>query len=78
MVQVRREKLLFDYMRALLDMILETDLSFSRHVRSKTKPAYYHLKNFARYVLFLVKSLFLVRNWLMSLSAAGWTIVINS
>ncbi len=39
-----------------LDVILESDLSFSRHVKAKTKPAYYHLKNFARNVLHLVKT----------------------
>ncbi len=29
-------------------MILETDLSFSSHVKAVTKSAYYHLKNIAR------------------------------
>ncbi len=31
-----------------LGVILETDLSFSSHVKAVTKPAYYHLKNIAR------------------------------
>ncbi len=31
-----------------LGMILETDLSFSSHVKAVTKSAYYHLKNIAR------------------------------
>ncbi len=31
-----------------LGVILETDLSFSSHVKSVTKSAYYHLKNIAR------------------------------
>ncbi len=30
-----------------LGVILETDLSFSSHVKAVTKPAYYHLKNIA-------------------------------
>ncbi len=30
------------------EMILETDLSFSSHVKAVTKSAYYHLKNIAR------------------------------
>ncbi len=31
-----------------LGVILETDLSFSSHVKAVTKSAYYHLKNIAR------------------------------
>ncbi len=31
-----------------LEVILETDLSFSSHVKAVTKSAYYHLKNIAR------------------------------
>ncbi len=31
-----------------IGVILETDLSFSSHVKAVTKSAYYHLKNFAR------------------------------
>ncbi len=31
-----------------LEVILETDLSFSSHIKSVTKSAYYHLKNIAR------------------------------
>ncbi len=31
-----------------LEVILETDLSFSSHVKTVTKSAYYHLKNIAR------------------------------
>ncbi len=31
-----------------LGVILETDLSFSSHVKAVTKPAYYYLKNIAR------------------------------
>ncbi len=31
-----------------LGVILETDLSFSSHVKAATKSAYYHLKNIAR------------------------------
>ncbi len=40
-----------------LGVILETDLSFSSHVKAVTKSAYYHLKNIARIdVLFPVKT----------------------
>ncbi len=31
-----------------LEVILETDISFSSHIKSVTKSAYYHLKNIAR------------------------------
>ncbi len=34
-----------------LGVILETDLSFSSHVKAVTKSAYYHLKNIARKIM---------------------------
>ncbi len=36
-----------------LGVILETDLSFSSHVKAVTKSAYHHLKNIARIQCFL-------------------------
>ncbi len=36
-----------------LGVILETDLSFSSHVKAVTKSAYYHLKNIARIRCFI-------------------------
>ncbi len=51
-----------------IGVILETDLSFSSHVKAVTKSAFYHLKNIAR-LRFFVSSLF------MLLSPTGWTIV---
>ncbi len=36
-----------------LEVILETDLSFSSHVKAVTKSAYYHLKNTARISCFV-------------------------
>ncbi len=36
-----------------LGVILETDLSFSRHVKAVTKSAYYHLKNIAKIRCFI-------------------------
>ncbi len=36
-----------------LGVILETDLSFSSHVKAVTKSAYYHLKNIARIRFFV-------------------------
>ncbi len=36
-----------------LGVILETDLSFSSHVKAVTKSAYYHLKNIARIMCFV-------------------------
>ncbi len=52
-----------------LGVILETDLSFSSHVKAVTKSAYYHLKNIAR-----IRMPFLV----MPLSPAEWIIVMVS
>ncbi len=57
-------------------MILETNLSFSSHVKAVTKSAYYHLKNIAR-----IRCLFPVMTWrnlFMPLSPAGWIIVMVS
>ncbi len=59
-----------------LGVILETDLSFSSHVKAVTKSAYYHLKNIAR-----IRCLFPVKTWrslFMPLSPAGWIIVMVS
>ncbi len=36
-----------------LEVILDTDLSFSSHVKAVTKSAYYHLKNIARFRCFV-------------------------
>ncbi len=57
--------------------ILETDLSFSSHVKAVTKSAYYHLKKTLQEsdVLVPVKTW---RNLFMPLSPAGWTIVMVS
>ncbi len=53
-----------------LGMILETDLSFSSHVKAVTKSAYYHLKNIARIRCFVPVKTW--RNLFMPLSQAGW------
>ncbi len=59
-----------------LGVILETDLSFSSHVKAVTKSAYYHLKTLQELdVLFPVKTW---RNLFMPLSPAGWIIVMVS
>ncbi len=59
-----------------LGVILETDLSFSSHVKAVTKSAYNHLKNIARIrCIFSVK---IWRNMFMPLSPAGWVIVMVS
>ncbi len=55
-----------------LGVILETDLSFSSHVKAVTKSAYYHLKNIARIRCFVSSQDF------MPLSPAGWIIVMVS
>ncbi len=56
-----------------LGVILETDLSFSSHVKAVTKSAYYHLKTLQELdVLFPVMTW---RNLFMPLSPAGWIIV---
>ncbi len=39
-----------------LGLILETDLTFSSHVKAVTKSAYYHLKNIARIRCFVLQS----------------------
>ncbi len=59
-----------------LGVILETDLSFSSHVKAVTKSAYYHLKTLQELdVLFPVTTW---RNLFMPLSPAGWIIVMVS
>ncbi len=60
-----------------LGVILETDLSFSSHVKAVTKSAYYHLKNIARIRCF-VSSQDLEKLVFMSLSPAGWITVMVS
>ncbi len=58
-----------------LGVILNTDLSFSSHVKAVTKSAYYHLKTLQELdVLFPVKTW---RNLFMPLSPAGWIIVMS-
>ncbi len=57
-------------------MILETDLSFNIHVKAVTKSAYYHLKNIARIRCFVCSQD--LDNLFMSLSPAGWIIVMVS
>ncbi len=59
-----------------LRVILETDLSFSIHVKAVTKSAYYHLKNIARIRSF-VSSQDLEKR-VHALSPAGWIIVMIS
>ncbi len=59
-----------------LGVILETDLSFSSHVKAVTKSAYYHLKNIARIRCFVPVMTW--RNLFMPLSPAGWIIVMVS
>ncbi len=56
-----------------LGVFLETDLSFSSHVKAVTKSAYYHLKNIARIRCFVSS-----QDLFMPLSPAGWTIVMVS
>ncbi len=57
-------------------MILETDLSFSSHVKAVTKSAYYNLNTLQELnVLFPVK---IWRNLFMPLSPAGWIILMVS
>ncbi len=56
-----------------LGVILETDLSFSSHVKAVTKSPYYHLKNIAR-----IKSFVSSPNLFMPVSPAGWIIVMVS
>jgi len=59
-----------------LTVILETDHSFSSHVKAVNKSAYYHLKTLQELdVLFPVK---VWRNVFMPLSPAGWIIVMVS
>ncbi len=58
-----------------LGVILETDLSFSSHVKAVTKSAYYHLKNIVVDVLFPIKTWI---NLFMPLLQAGWIIVMVS
>ncbi len=53
-----------------LGVILETDLSFSSHVKAVTKSAYYHLKNIARTRCFVSS-----QDLFMPLSQAGWIIL---
>ncbi len=59
-----------------LGVILETDLSFSSHVKEVTKSAYYHLKNIA--IISFLFSVKIWRNVFMPLSPAGWIIVMVS
>ncbi len=56
-----------------LGVILETDLSFSSHVKAVTKSAYYHLKNIARIRCFVSS-----QDFDKPLSPAGWIIVMVS
>ncbi len=59
-----------------LGVILESDLSFSSHVKAVTKSVNYHLKTLQDLdVLFPVK---ILRNLFMPLSPAGWIIVMVS
>ncbi len=60
-----------------LGVILETDLSFSSHVKAVTKSAYYHLKNIARIRCF-VSSQDLEKLVHAFITAAGWIIVMVS
>ncbi len=59
-----------------LGVILETDLSFSSHVKAVTKSAYYHLKNIARIRCFV--SSHDLEKLFMPLSPAGWIIIMVS
>ncbi len=59
-----------------IGVVMETDVSFSSQVKAVTKSAYYHLKTLQELdALFSVKT---CRNLFMSLSAAGWIIVMIS
>ncbi len=46
-----------------LGVFLETDLSFSSHVKAVTKSAYYHLKNIARIRCFVSSQDFKTSQW---------------
>ena len=59
-----------------LGVILDTDLSFSSHVKAVTKSAYYHLKNIARIRCFVSSQD--LEKLVHALSPAGWTIVMGS
>ncbi len=59
-----------------LGVILETDLSFSSHVKAVTKLLYYQLKNIARIRSFVSSQD--LEKCFMPLSPAGWIIVMVS
>ncbi len=63
-----------------IGVILETDLSFSSHVKAVTKSAYYHLKNIARIRCFVSSqdSEKLVHALFMFISPVKWIIVMVS
>ncbi len=63
-----------------IGVILETDLSFSSHVKAVTKSAYYHLKNIARIRCFVSSQDLekLVHALFMFISPAKWIIVMVS
>ncbi len=57
-------------------MILETDLSFSSHVKAVTKSAYYHLKNISRIRCFASSQN--LEKLVHALSLTGWIILMVS